>query len=57
MVLNGITVIPGATIPALRPRGRIALQQHGARDEQGEWTGPPSLMQFKNIEIKENSEQ
>lgn len=51
--LNGKTVIPGATIPGIPGRGRIALQHHGSKNSQGEWTGPPSLVQFKNIEIKE----
>ena len=51
--VNGTTVIPGATIPALPERGRIAFQHHGSKNANGEWTGPPSLVQFKNIEIKE----
>jgi hypothetical protein len=52
VVLNGKTVIPGATIPGLPRKGRIALQHHGARSG-GKWVGPPSLVQFKNIYIKE----
>jgi hypothetical protein len=51
-VLNGKVVIPGATIPNLPARGRLALQHHGGRKD-GHWTGPPSLLQFKNIFIKE----
>ena len=53
VVLNGKTVVPGATIPDLPPRGRLALQHHGAKNKEGEWIGPPSLVQFKNIYIKE----
>jgi hypothetical protein len=53
VILNGITVIPGATIAQMPKRGRIALQHHGGQNEQGEWTGPPSLLQFKNIAIRE----
>ena len=53
VVLNGITVIPGATIPTLPDRGRLAFQHHGGKNKDGEWTGPPSLVQFKNIYIKE----
>jgi hypothetical protein len=53
VVLNGTTVIPGATIPDLPEKGRIAFQHHGSKDKQGEWVGPPSLVQFKNIAIKE----
>ncbi len=51
--LNGITVIPGATIPNLPQKGRIAFQHHGSKNKEGEWVGPPSLVQFKNVEIKE----
>jgi type 1 glutamine amidotransferase len=53
VVLNGQTVIPGATVPDLPPRGRIAFQHHGSKGEDGAWKGPPSLVQFKNIEIQE----
>ena len=51
--LNGTTVIPGATIPGLPSRGRIALQHHGSKNKDGTWNAPPSLVQFKNIWIKE----
>jgi type 1 glutamine amidotransferase len=53
VVLNGKTVIPGATIPDLPARGRLAFQHHGGKNKQGAWSGPPSLVQFKNIYIKE----
>lgn len=53
VVLNGVTVIPGATIPDLPPRGRIALQHHGGKDRNGRWTSPPSLLQFRNLYIRE----
>ena len=52
VVLNGKTVIPGAQIPDLPPRGRIALQHHGGKRD-GKWNSPPALLQFKNIFIKE----
>jgi 3-keto-disaccharide hydrolase len=52
VVLNDKTVIPGAKIPNLPPRGRIALQHHGGK-QGGKWNSPPALMQFKNIFIKE----
>jgi hypothetical protein len=52
VVLNGKTVLPGAKIPNLPPRGRIALQHHGGK-RNGQWNSPPSLLQFKNIFIKE----
>ncbi len=51
--LNGKTVLPGATIPDLPARGRLALQHHGGKNKDGAWMGPPSLVQFKNIYIKE----
>jgi type 1 glutamine amidotransferase len=53
VVLNGQNVIPGATIPDLPKRGRLALQHHGGKNHNGAWNGPPSLVQFKNIYIKE----
>jgi type 1 glutamine amidotransferase len=53
VVLNGKTVIPRATIPDIPARGRLAFQHHGGKNKQGEWSGPPSLVQFKNIYIKE----
>ncbi len=53
VVLNGQTVIPGATVPNLPACGRLAFQHHGGKNQAGAWTGPPSLVQFKNISIKE----
>jgi hypothetical protein len=50
--LNGQKVIPGAELADLPARGRIALQHHGGKRD-GKWTGPPSLIQFKNIFIKD----
>ncbi len=55
VILNGKSVLPGATIPDLPRRGRLALQHHGA-ERDGQWTSPPSLVQFKNIFIKELGE-
>src|SRR5678815_448285 len=52
VLLNGKTVLPGATIPDLPARGRIAFQHHGGK-QNGEWNSPPSLVQFKNVYIKE----
>ena len=53
VVLNGKTVIPGASIPDLPDRGRLAFQHHGGKNKEGVWSGPPSLIQFKNVYIKE----
>lgn len=52
VVLNGKTVLPGATIPGLPAKGAIGLQHHGSQKD-GKWTGPPALLQFRNIAIKE----
>ena len=52
VVLNGKKVIENAQLPGIPPRGSIALQHHGSLRD-GKWTSPPSLVQFKNIYIKE----
>lgn len=52
VVLNGKTVLPGATISDLPARGRLAFQHHGG-ESGGKWNSPPSLLQYKNIFIKE----
>lgn len=52
VLLNGKTVLPGVTIPGLPARGAIALQHHGAKKD-GQWIGPPSLLQFRNIFVRE----
>jgi hypothetical protein len=52
VVLNNQVVIPGVRLPELPARGRIGLQHHGAMRD-GRWVGPPSLIQFKNVYIKE----
>jgi hypothetical protein len=53
VVLNGKTVLPGAKLPGLPLRGRIAFQHHGGKDSNGVWNSPPSLLQFKNVFVKE----
>ncbi len=52
VVLNGKKVVDGAQLPGIPPRGPIALQHHGSMRD-GKWVSPPSLVQFKNIYIKE----
>jgi hypothetical protein len=52
VVLNGQTVIENAQLPGVPERGRIALQHHGSRKD-GVWTGPPSLVQLRNLAIEE----
>lgn len=50
--LNGKQVLDNAELPGLPEKGPLALQHHGSK-RNGEWTGPPSLVQFRNIYIKE----
>jgi hypothetical protein len=52
VVLNGQEVIRNAQLPGVPAKGPIALQHHGQK-KNGEWTSPPSLVQFRNISIKE----
>jgi hypothetical protein len=52
VVLNGETVIDNAQLPGVPARGPIALQHHGAKKD-GKWVSPPSLVQFRNVRIKE----
>ncbi|HSB12823.1 MAG TPA: DUF1080 domain-containing protein [Bryobacteraceae bacterium] len=52
VVLNGKKVIDAAKLPGLPEKGRLALQHHGSFKD-GQWQGPPSLVQFRNIYIKE----
>ncbi|MBL9083786.1 MAG: DUF1080 domain-containing protein [Planctomycetales bacterium] len=52
VVNNGHKVIDNAELPDLPESGPVGLQHHGSK-KNGEWTSPPSLVQFRNIEIKE----
>ncbi len=52
--LNGEEVITDAQLPGVPTTGPIALQHHGSFNAKtGKWTGPPSLVQFRNVYIKE----
>jgi hypothetical protein len=52
--LNGEEVITNAQLPGIPAEGPIALQHHGSWDARANrWTGPPSLVQFRDISIKE----
>jgi hypothetical protein len=52
--LNGEEVISNAQLPGLPAEGPIALQHHGSfNTKTNQWSGPPSLVQFRNIYIKE----
>jgi len=50
--LNGIVVIENVALPGLPETGPIGLQHHGSKKD-GVWVGPPSLVQFRNVFIKE----
>jgi hypothetical protein len=52
VVLNGIMVIDNARLPGVPEKGRIALQHHGGFKD-GHYGPSSSLVQFKNISIKE----
>ncbi len=51
VVLNGVTVIEKAQLPGIPDRGPITLQHHGGFKD-GKYTGPPSLVQFRNVKIQ-----
>jgi hypothetical protein len=52
--LNGEEVVSNAELPGVPARGRIALQHHNVWNAKAKkFTGPPSLVQFRNIYIKE----
>lgn len=53
VTLNGAEVISNAQLPDVPKEGPIGLQHHGGFDKDGKALGPPSLVQFKNISIKE----
>jgi hypothetical protein len=52
--LNDEEVIENAQLPGIPEEGPIALQHHGTWDEANKsWKGSPSLVQFRNLAIKE----
>ena len=52
VVLNGETVIENAKLPGVPAKGRLALQHHG-HFKEGKFYPASSLVQFRNIHIKE----
>ncbi len=50
--LNGYTVIEDVQLPGIEERGPIGLQHHGHLVD-GEWASSPSLVQFRDIYIRE----
>ena len=53
VVLNGKKVIENAELPGVPEKGKLALQHHGGLDKNGEYIAASSLVQFRNISIKE----
>lgn len=54
VINNGIVVIDNAVYPGLNVKGPIGLQHHGGiNPETGKLQGASSLVQFRNIWIKE----
>ena len=53
VVLNDRTVIENAQLPGVPEKGRLALQHHGGQDARGNYRPASSLVQFRNIYIKE----
>ncbi len=52
--LNGERVIENAQLPGLPESGPIVLQHHGGYDSvKQQWNGASSLVQFRNLQIKE----
>jgi hypothetical protein len=52
VLLNGQTVLQNARLPGVPEQGPIALQHHGGFKD-GKYSPASSLMQFRNISIKE----
>lgn len=55
VLLNDQQALPGVAIPGLPESGPIALQHHGSMKD-GAWISPPSLLQFRNLFIRELGE-
>ncbi len=54
VILNGKTVIDKAQLPGVPEKGKLALQHHGGKNPKtGEYSAASSLMQFRNIFIRE----
>jgi hypothetical protein len=51
---NGVVVIPSITLPDLPAEGPLGLQHHGGpKGPDGQYTGIPALVQFRNIFVRE----
>ena len=52
VILNGKTVLDKAQLPGVAKKGKLALQHHGGF-RNGKYNAASSLVQFRNIWIKE----
>ncbi|MCX7016663.1 MAG: DUF1080 domain-containing protein [Candidatus Sumerlaeota bacterium] len=57
VLLNGKKVIVDAPLPGIPPNGPIALQHHGGMGADGKLKPNSSVVQFRNIFLKELGEQ
>ena len=53
VILNNQMVLENAQLPEIPERGRFALQHHGGRNPDGTYKPASSLVQFRNLWIKE----
>ena len=54
VLLNGQTVLDQAQLPGVPAKGKLGLQHHGGKNAKtGELSPASSLIQFRNISIKE----
>lgn len=53
VILNNKMVLENAQLPDVPEKGPIALQHHGGKRKDGTFSPASSLMQFRNIYIKE----
>ncbi|MEK6236430.1 MAG: DUF1080 domain-containing protein [Planctomycetales bacterium] len=54
VVLNDSTVLENAQLPKIPPKGPIGLQHHGGFNaKSGKWSPASSLIQFRNVYVKE----
>ena len=51
--LNGHLIIENALLPDVPETGRIAFQHHGGKKADGTWSPASSLVQFRNVYIRE----
>ena len=53
VIENNQMVLENAQLPGIPEKGKLALQHHGGRNPDGTYKPASSLMQFRNIWIKE----